>query len=148
MLSFLLATTLLLQPVRGCMKGFKYIPPDDASACVPCTRGAPSSRLLFSSAAPCCPDSNSLRNATGISFNHQAIGMFQDLIELLFATMIFTLIFLYNCIKRTLRHIRLWSDQHQDSWRSGRCRESVPLAVRDTQERQHLAQRWSDPHQL
>jgi len=88
MLSFILATTLVLRPVQACIAGFQYVPPAGSAgsaACLPCSRGAPSSRLLFSPAAPCCADTttttNSLTNATGCGVSNTRIVGGQDATE-------------------------------------------------------------------
>ena len=52
MLTFLLVITLVLQPIKGCILGFRYVPPADSAAsatsvstnnrqsCVPCRRSS------------------------------------------------------------------------------------------------------------
>ena len=90
MLTLLLPTLYVLEPVTGCMAGVKIVPPaslviepwsrvpqsESSQACVPCRRGGPSgtqsSRFLWpvaTTSAPCCPDTESstnyLTNVTG-----------------------------------------------------------------------------------
>ena len=82
MLILLLATLSVLEPVMGCIAGFKFIPPSSlvieqnkqgskveySSDCVPCSRGrkgmigAQSPRFAWPAAttsAPCCPETTS-----------------------------------------------------------------------------------------
>ena len=98
MLTLLLPTLYVLEPVTGCMAGVKFVPPsslviqpvrrtpstapqsESSPACVPCRRDGPSEsqspRFLWPAAttsAPCCPvtdSSTTTTTTTTTTFNY------------------------------------------------------------------------------
>ena len=155
MITFLVAVTMVLQPIMGCnILGFKYIPPADtrssASAstasvntrqsCVQCSRsddddssvfsrafsGKPSGRMFWG-ASPSVTTAATTSGTTSTTTTAPCCTT----AELRNTTGTGTPRRLNNqSFTGIFISVRLWSCQHQNSGRAGRHGESVPLDLR------------------